>query len=75
MAQENYNGYYQDNSAYHIREETSRWEEMEHSERAAGQYLSEERSAGRQPTELNHDDTDRRTLDESKDDEDEDDEE
>lgn len=74
IPQQNFDGYYQDDITHHIGEETSHWEEMEHSEPAAIQYLSEERSADHQPTELDHDDADRRTLDESKPDEDEDDE-
>lgn len=72
--QQNYDTRYQQNSAYPIGEEQAQWEEMEHSEPAADLHLSEERSADHQPTELDHDDADRRTLDESQADEDEDDE-
>lgn len=68
IPQQNYDGY-----TYHIGEESSHSEEIEHSEPAAGQYLSEERSADHQPTELDHDDADRRTLDESQADEDDED--
>lgn len=74
MPQNNYDGNYHNDSAYPIGEEISHWEEMEHSEPAACLHLSEERSADHQPTELDHDDADRRTLDESQADEDEDDE-
>lgn len=70
MQQENCDTRYEYDSAYHIGEERGHWEEMEHSEPAAGQLLSQERSADRQPTELDHDDADRRTLDQSQADED-----
>ncbi|WP_125721132.1 hypothetical protein [Flavobacterium ustbae] len=72
IPQQNHDTHYQKESAYHIGEEQDHWEAMEHSETAAGQHLSEERSADHQPTELDHDDADRRTLDESQADEDED---
>lgn len=72
--QQNYDTHYQDDNAYQIGEEQAQWEAMEHSEEAAGLHLSEERTADHQPTELDHDDADRRTLDESQADEDEDDE-
>jgi hypothetical protein len=65
IPQENYDTHYQYDSAYHIGEGRGRWEAMEH--------LSEERSADHQPTELDHDDADRRTLDKSQADEDDDD--
>lgn len=72
--QQNRDTHYQDDNTYHIGEEQDHWEEMDHSEQAASLHLSEERSADRQPTELDHDDADRRTLDESQADEDKDDE-
>lgn len=73
MPQQNYDVYYQQDSTYHTLEEQAQWEEMEHSEPAAIQCLSPERSADRQPTELDHDDADRRTQDESQADEEQDD--
>ena len=72
IPQQNRDTHYHDDTAYQIGEEQVQWEEMEHSEEAAGQHLSQERSADHQPTELDHDDADRRTLDESQADEDED---
>ena len=72
ILQENYDAYHHENGAYQIGEESNQWEAMEHTEPAARQYLSEERSADHQPTELDHDDADRRTLDESQPDENED---
>ena len=74
IQQENCDMHGQEGRAYHIGEERGHWKEMEHSEPAAGQLLSQERSADRQPTELDHDDADRRTLDQSQADEDADDE-
>lgn len=74
IPQENYDTHYQYDNDYPIGEEKGHWEEMEHSEPAASLLLSEERSADHQPTELDHDDADRRTLDESQADEDADDE-
>ncbi|GGF28140.1 hypothetical protein [Flavobacterium limi] len=74
IPQQNYDTHYQQDSDYPIGEEQAHLEEMEHSEPAAGQLLSPERSADHQPTELDHDDADRRTLDESQADEDADDE-
>ncbi|WP_158596331.1 hypothetical protein [Flavobacterium sp. KBS0721] len=46
---------------------------MEHTDPAVNQHYDDERSADHQPTELDHDDADRRTLDESEADEDDED--
>lgn len=74
IAQENYDAHYHYDSAYQIREESAQTEIIEHTGPDACQHLSEERSADHQPTELDHDDADRRTLDESQAEEQEDDE-
>jgi hypothetical protein len=72
ILQENYDTHYQYDIDYKIGEESIRPEIMEHIGQNADLYC-EERSADHQPTELDHDDADRRTLDESQADEDEDD--
>ncbi|GEM_PF-1734409 len=72
-AQENYDTYGQDDRMYQMREESIHLETPTHTDPGTRQHLSEERSADHQPTELEHDDADRRTLDESQADEDEDD--
>lgn len=74
ILQENYDTYYQYDNTYHIGEESNLPETMEHNDQDAGLHCSEERSADHQPTELDHDDADRRTLDESQADEEQDDE-
>lgn len=72
IPQENDDARYQDDSIYHMGEESIHSETMEHTDAAISQHYSEERSADHQPTELEHDDADRRTLDESEADEDDD---
>jgi hypothetical protein len=62
---ENYDMHYQDDSAYHIGEKSSHPQTMGQNGQDTGLHCSEERSADHQPTELDHDDADRRTLDES----------
>jgi hypothetical protein len=68
--QENYNTHRHDDSMYHTGEESIHSETMVHTDPAISQHFADERSAGHQPTELDHDDADRRTLDESQADED-----
>lgn len=75
IPQENYDTYDQEDRTYHLAEESIHSETMEHTDPAVNQHYDDSRSKDHQPTELNHDDADRRTLDESKADEDEDDEE
>ncbi|MFQ6601921.1 hypothetical protein [Flavobacterium sp. C3NV] len=70
IPQENYDTYNQDDSTYQMGEESIHSETMEHTDPAINQHYSDERSADHQPTELDHDDADRRTLDESEADED-----
>lgn len=70
--QENYDTYNQNDSMYHTGEESTHLETIEHSVQAINQHYDDERSADHQPTELDHDDADRRTLDESEADEDDD---
>lgn len=64
IPKENHDTYHQDDSTYHMGEESIQSETMRND--------GDERSADHQPTELDHDDADRRTLDESEADEDED---
>jgi len=71
LPQENYDTYDQNESTYHMGEESIHSETMEHTDPAVNQHHDDERSADHQPTELDHDDADRRTLDESEADEDE----
>lgn len=73
IPQENYHTYHQEDSTYHMGEESIQSPTMQHTHRAAGQHDKDERSADHQPTELDHDDADRRTLDESQADEDDND--
>lgn len=70
ISQENYDNYNQDDSNYQMAEESINSESMEHTDPAINQHYKDERSADHQPTELDHDDADRRTLDESEADED-----
>lgn len=74
MPQENYDNYNQDDRNYNMNEEFINSEIVENTDSTINQYLDDKRSADHQPTELDHDDADRRTLDESEADEDEDDE-
>jgi hypothetical protein len=69
IPQENYNTYHKEDGIYHM-EEAVQPEIMESNHPIANQHCSEERSADHQPTELDRDDADRRTLDESQADED-----
>jgi hypothetical protein len=71
--QENYDTYSQDDSMYYMGEESIQSETMEHTDPGVNQHSKDERSADHQPTELDHDDADRRTLDESEADEDDED--
>ncbi|MGN7811604.1 hypothetical protein [Flavobacterium sp. 22076] len=73
IPQENYDTYRQDDSLYHMGEESIQSETMEHTDPGVNQNYKDERSADHQPTELDHDDADRRTLDESEADEDDED--
>lgn len=73
IPQENYDAYRQDDSLYHMGEESIQSETMERTDPGVNQHYSDERSADNQPTELDHDDADRRTLDESEADEDDED--
>lgn len=73
IPQENYDMYGQDDRTCQMGEESIQWQTLQHTDPGVRQHLSEERSADHQPTELDHDDADRRTLDESQADEDEDD--
>lgn len=73
IPQENYDRHQQDDRTYQMGKEPIQSETMEHTDPVVRQHFSEERSADHQPTELDHDDADRRTLDESQADEDEDD--
>lgn len=73
IPQENYDTYRQDDSMYHMGEEAIHSETMEHTDPGVNQHHDDERSADHQPTELDHDDADRRTLDESQADEDDED--
>jgi hypothetical protein len=70
IPQENHDTYSQHDSMYHLGEESIHSETMEHTDPGVKQHDDDERSADRQPTELDHDDADRRTLDESEADED-----
>lgn len=72
ISQKNYDNYNQDDSNYQMAEESINSESMEHTDPGINQHYKDERSADHQPTELDHDDADRRTLDESEADEDED---
>lgn len=72
IPQQNYDIYDQDDRTYPIGEESIHPQTIEQTGAVVSQHLSEERSADHQPTELDHDDADRRTLDESKADEGED---
>lgn len=69
IPQENYDTDRQRDSMYHMGEESIQSETMQHTGPEVNQHY-EERSADHQPTELDHDDADRRTLDESQADED-----
>lgn len=71
--QENNDTCRQDDGVYHMGEEYIQSETMEHTGPGVNQHYSEERSADHQPTELDHNDADRRTLDESQADEDDED--
>lgn len=73
IPQENYDMYNHQDSTYHMGEESIHSETMEHTDPAVNQHYDDERSADHQPTELDHDDADRRTLDESEADEDDED--
>lgn len=73
IPQENYDTYRQDDSLYHMGEESIQSDTMEHTDQGVNQHYKDERSADHQPTELDHDDADRRTLDESEADEDDED--
>ena len=73
IPQENYDTYHQDDSTYHMGEESIQSETMEHTDPGVNQHYDDERSSGHQPSELDHDDADRRTLDESEADEDDED--
>ncbi|KFF02880.1 hypothetical protein [Flavobacterium reichenbachii] len=73
IPQENYDTYRQDGSMYHMGEESIQSETMEHTDPGISQHYNDERSSDHQPTELDHDDADRRTLDESEADEDDED--
>ncbi|WP_394776007.1 hypothetical protein [Flavobacterium sp.] len=70
IPQENHDTYRQHDSMYHTREEAIQSETMEHTDPVVNQHYDDERAVDHQPTELNHDDADRRTLDESQADED-----
>lgn len=72
IPQENYDTYSQDDSLYHMGKESIQSETMEHTDPGVNQHYNE-RSADHQPTELDHDDADRRTLDESEAEEDDED--
>lgn len=69
IPQENYDTYRKGDFMYHMGKESIRSRTMQHTEHG-GKHYGEERSADHQPTELDHDDADRRTLDESQADED-----
>ena len=73
IPQENYDTYRQDDGLYHMGEESIQSETMEYTDPGVNQHYKDERSADHQPTELDHDDADRRTLDESEADEDDED--
>lgn len=73
IPQKNYDTYNHDDCMYHMGEESTHSETMEHTDPAVNQHYDDERSADHQPTELDHDDADRRTLDESEADEDDED--
>lgn len=68
IAQEKYD------RSYDMNEEALNSEIKEENDTPDTQHFDDKRSADHQPTELDHDDADRRTLDESEADEDEDDE-
>lgn len=70
IPQENYDTCHQGDGRYHMGEESIQSETMQHTGPATSDHHDEERSADHQPTELDHDDADRRTLDESQADED-----
>jgi hypothetical protein len=70
IPQQNYDTYHKHESMYHAGEESIHSETIEHTDPGVNQHYEEERSADHQPTELDHDDADRRTLDESQADED-----
>ena len=70
IPQENNDTCRQDDSMYHMGEESIQSETMEHTGPTVSQHYSDERSADHQPTELDHDDADRRPLEESQADED-----
>jgi len=72
ILQENYDNYNQDDSNYYIIEESINFEITENTDLAVNFHFDEPRSAEHQPSELDHDDADRRTLDESEADEDQD---
>ena len=65
-----YDNYTQENSSYRMVEESINYEIMELTNPVINQQLDDARSAEHQPTELDHDDADRRTLDGSEADED-----
>lgn len=73
IPQKNYDTYNHDDSMYHMGAESIHSETMEHTDPAVNQHYDDERSVDHQPTELDHDDADRRTLDESEADEDDED--
>jgi hypothetical protein len=64
IPQENNDTYRQDDKMYNMGEESIVSETMEHTDPGVNQHYSDERSADHQPTELDHDNPDRRTLDE-----------
>jgi hypothetical protein len=73
IPEKNYDTYNHDDNMYHMGEESIHSETMEDTDPAVNQHYDDERSADHQPTELDHDDADRRTLDESEADEDDED--
>lgn len=70
IAPENQDTYHKNDNMYHMGEESIQSETMEHTDPAVNQHYDVERSADQQPNELDHDDADRRTLDDSEADED-----
>jgi hypothetical protein len=70
ILKKNYDNYTQEDSSYRMVEESINYGIMKLTNPVINQQLDDARSAEHQPTELDHDDADRRTLDESEADED-----
>ena len=73
ITKKKYASYDQGDGKYYMAQESIHSQTIEQRDLAVNQHDHDQRTADHQPTELDHDDADRRTLDESQADEDDED--